>query len=35
MKSSGGDLRQLLIALTMTDAFMFRSPPQAQTGAMP
>ena len=35
MKSSGGDIRQLLIALTTTDAFMFRSPPQAQTGAMP
>jgi hypothetical protein len=39
MKKSGGDIRQLLLALTETDAFMFRSPPEADaagsTGAKP
>ena len=38
--SSGGNIRELLIGLTQTDAFMFRSPPEAQaasgsTGAKP
>jgi hypothetical protein len=34
--SSGGNIRDLLIALTQTDAFMFRSPASAQTtGAKP
>jgi hypothetical protein len=34
--TSGGNIRDLLIALTQTDAFMFRSPASAQTtGAQP